>query len=1846
MGTLFRAVGKNMRQFTALMLAIVMVFGLVTISNSNASAQEQREVLAEWRPGSVPAGAESYAATGGLAVNSNAALTLSSGDSFGGVGTGAGTNPYAYTTTNWHDGGMWWQFSGISTAGYENIEIAFAVQSSNTGPMNFALEYSLDNGTTWLAVTAGGNPVTYTVANGYTPVGPHALPTAAADIASLTIRLLNTDSIAVNGGVVGSGGTSRVSNVVISGEGSDGSGGGGDDTMTIAEARALGSGAAVEIEGVVTRAIQSSATNLTSCTLYIQDDTAGIAVFRSGIRLDTYEIGAKVKVTGTLSLYQGVLQVGAGTVTIEVLEEPLAPRTPDLVTVAGLNSGAYEGKLVKLVGVRLTNIATNSNHEIEDSLTGARTVLRSSENTTLPGFAVGQFVDIVGIASNFNGTAQIQASRVADITEGKDPADTGGGTEPVLGEEELLALWDGVATASNVSAPFVAQDGYYAENSRLSASSGVYNTTGSNNTLWYSLGSGANARSWQFELKTTGMGAITFSYRTFGTAPAAGNWEVRYSLDNVTYHSFDPQIGYSSTGTDAPTSNAQNYTLPSVVNDLDVVYIRLVPSATSGNARLLMPITIKGNHIVDADQLQAPTVNPESGAVPLGQVLSFTPHEADADVEGFAVQVSADGGATWVVAQDNEFTLAALPVTVQVKATAPGMADSRVIEYSYTHAKLANVIPNVTPGATLREGSPLSLRSDVNDATIVYTINGGTELTYTTALVVSADMFDETTGRLTIRTRATKEGYIDSDWAEFRYTLERTGGEKVYFGQMHSHTTLSDGTGTVEEAYRYARDNAGLDFFAVTDHSNSFDHTSSNSWTAAQIITNGGLDTYNVTSTNWQRGINAAANAFREGEFISFYGYEMTWSGGPGHINTFATAGFASRNNTVLNAKPNDSGMRAYYDLLKAAPASISMFNHPGTTFGNFNNFAYYDAVIGQRITLLEVGNGEGAIGSGGYFPSYEQYDLALDKGWLVAPANSQDNHRGRWGDSNTARTAIWTNDLSLDGVYNALRLRRVYSTEVADLEIVYLVNGMPLGTIFDEIPDTATFTAEITNPTSGNFVKEVMLVTNGGVRILRDTPGTQNYNYSKTVDDPAAGWYYLRVIVGTPQGDRIAVTAPVWFGQGALVGFNDVSKSTNMAVTGEEFTITAEMFNGEPSSVTIESIEYTVNGTVLASYPNLNATIPASGSYTHQQAYTPMVERAEAITVSAVVRFADGQTMTISSELNYNVIDSERVTYIGIDGSHRNAYVDGNYRDTMGNFTALAANENVRAEVLTTPEALIAAANNPKYKMLIINAPDRHSSITSPRYYSQEVISAIENFSKRGGIVIIGGLASFSENSFANTQAGRDPMNNMAGQQNLLLAAIGSTLRISWDQVLDPPSDRGGSGTPWAMHLRDSLGSYHWTENSPLLDGVFTVQRYSQFSGSSIFAVNPENKGLWNAAPATTVPESVTRVVSTSQQGSSDDTHGALTRLGFTIPKYDGRYMIMAHETVTHADGTQALVVAAGGAFMSNFEVSATDIDNVTDQFSNFNICLNLIRMVAPREAEPDVIDIADARELALGTPVAVEGTVTSNVYAHGEENTGFFDSIYMQDETAGINLFPVAEGVVEGQAIRVIGRIGEFQGEKQITVERFEVIDPAINKIVPREVSTEEAMSPDTTGELIKTEGVVSDIFSEGGSIVQFTITDDTGVGARVFINAYITSGVDLSFVKDGAIVSVAGLASVGENETSSDFLSRIRVRDRNEIVLISTGIKVTSLRIAMANGTQAAPMIAVARNSNHQFGVIVNEGAPLDGIVWSVNNTSLATVDAKTGEVTIKGMAGNVTLTARDTDGVSHSIILRIA
>ena len=1055
-------------------------------------------------------------------------------------------------------------------------------------------------------------------------------------------------------------------------------------------------------------------------------------------------------------------------------------------------------------------------------------------------------------------------------------------------------------------------------------------------------------------------------------------------------------------------------------------------------------------------------------------------------------------------------------------------------------------ITNVSPAAnsqTLDAKRPLIVATIVNagaDPIVTMTVNGEVvDATYVDGMLYWQSEADMADGRTTVTVTVTRaDGKVAEKTWSFTVGVARY---ELYFGQLHSHTTFSDGSGTLASALSYIGslpESANVDFVAFTDHSNYFD-------TTGAANPEGALYDMSLASASSQELWNSYKTAIAEfnakqNNVVAIGGFEMTWSGGPGHINTFATPGIVSRNNTTLNSKTADAGMKAYYALLSQAEGidGISQLNHPGTTFGNFSDFAYWDALIDTRVQLVEVGNGEGQVGAGGYYPSYEQYTMALDKGWHIAPTNNQDNHKGKWGNANDARDVVLTDDFSEEGIYEAIRNYRVYATEDKNLEIGYTVNGMLLGSIISEVPEKLAVEVTLFDPDSADSISKVEVIVNSGkVAHVWDDPADLADGLLTAELAPDYSYYYLRVTQG--DGD-IAVTAPVWVGETLKLGISSVVCGTSTPVTGEELTITTTLFNSETVQANIKSLTYTVGSQVLGvdTAPN---TIPASGSTAVSFKYTPDVARVMAVTVTAVVEL-DGVEYTFSMDVKLDVQDASKLVYIGIDASHYNEYVNGNYKDSMGNFSLLAAGYSVRTVTLNTSADLIAACENDKYVALILTAPSRRlaAAQSDPKIYTAEELAALKAFNAKGGTVILAGWSDNYENY--DVIQSNSSILHMAAAQNEVLKALGSSLRIGDDATYDDVRSKADGVDKWRLYF-NTYGENFLTEGVEYdaehpYDRMYT-EVFSHYGGATVYAVDA------NGTATSTLPATVNPVVfAHSSTYSVDVDKDGLG--GSDIPKYtyasgDDRLMVMAMEQL---EG-QGLIIVSGAAFMSNFEVQATIEDSGSEKnYSNYRICENLVSHLNPAV----ITDIATVQaEKEEGVKFTIEGVITSNASGF-DKDTAFFDCIYLQDATAGINAFPVAGNFKIGDLVRITGTTSSYQGERQISVSEIELISEG-NAVAPIEITANELNDGSKLGSLVTMSGTVESFEYANGLVQTIMVKDAEGNVGRVFIDGYITTSYDVENLAVGAEITVTGLASYDNSFDGP--APRIRVRDRKDVV-----------------------------------------------------------------------------------------------
>ena len=1034
----------------------------------------------------------------------------------------------------------------------------------------------------------------------------------------------------------------------------------------------------------------------------------------------------------------------------------------------------------------------------------------------------------------------------------------------------------------------------------------------------------------------------------------------------------------------------------------------------------------------------------------------------------------------------------------------------------------------------------------------------------------------------------------------------------LHFGQLHAHTNLSDGTGTVEQAFQHAADVPNLDFLALTDHSNSFEGQSG---LPSAGTTHLGDENAEEVNASWAEGREGArAITAQEGDFVGIYGFEMTWSGGaPGHINTFNSEGFENRNAAPYKKGDNYEVLEAYYDTLNANPETISQFNHPGDTFGDFMDFALYDPVIDNQITLIEVGNGEGAIGSSGYFPSYSYYTRALDKGWHVAPTNNQDNHKGNWGDSNTARSVVLSDGLSEEAIYDAMKNYRVYATEDNDLSILYSLNGNAMGSILDE-QEKIHITAEISDPTDTAGETKVEVIVNGGQTLAEKTfsGGSATVEFDNL--STGYGYYYLRV---TQTDKNIAVTAPVWTGESVNAGISNTSSDVAMPIKGDEIQISSQIFNNLSGDMTVTSLTYTMEGqtepfhTADAAAIGENGVIGARASYEYSFPYT--AEQAGGFNINAELKATiGGEEYTFTDVLKLSVSDPSIATKVLVDGTHYNDYVNGYYSGNMTNFINMGTSDNIQVKIVQPGEEVTADMLE-DVALFVISAPLKYTSDytgdAQPSTFEDSFIQVVSDYVNGGGRVVVCGLADYQD---ANSGL---PYTSYA-QVNALLEGIGSTMRINDDELID--QDENG-GQPYRLYFND----FNYESTDPAVQSILSGVKesglaYSSYSGCSVSVGEGE---------AVVYGHDTTYSVNSKAPAQGHDKPVLSYSAAYdpeTAVVQKGDVVSMATEAVG-----EGRVYACGTVFCSNFEVAAED----QVSYANGIMAQNLLSGV---KVEPVISTIQEARAGADGEVFTVVGTVANGT---AESGNAFFNTIYIQDEEGnGINVFPIDDSNIRrGDQVQVTGSVSEYIGDKQLSAINVTVLEGS-KEVVITDTTTKEANDYAVNfGKLVRVKGEVTKVTMAGGIVESITVQDDSGEACRVFIDGYIGYSDDTSqaleeFVEEGAYISAVGFVSHDAEG------NRLRVRDRSEILPAEEGQEpvpvIYVVNVSIQNGSFEGAKTAVEGQA-YTGKIVAAEGYKLPAeITVKVSGEELSaggvlrsadyTYDAKTGEITINADA----------------------
>jgi hypothetical protein len=416
-------------------------------------------------------------------------------------------------------------------------------------------------------------------------------------------------------------------------------------------------------------------------------------------------------------------------------------------------------------------------------------------------------------------------------------------------------------------------------------------------------------------------------------------------------------------------------------------------------------------------------------------------------------------------------------------------------------ARLALHLP-----ATARPGEPLLLRAAVLDGAG----NAGVAFAGTLKLVLPPGV--EGPGELTLPAEAGGVGSAElrlPSYGIVRVRAEGPGGlaaesnpcvvapdvPRLLFGDLHGHSNLSDGTGTPEDWYRYARDVAALDVAALTDH----DH-----W---------GIPLLDETPAHWDR-IQAAAQRFHEpGRFVTLLGYEWTsWIFGHRHVLHFADrAELRSSLDERFDTPPE------LWAALAGAPALTFAHHSAGAPVATDWGVAP-DPVLEPVTEIVSVHGSSESFDSPAPVRGMREGNTvrdALARGYRLGLVGSGDSHDGHPGlaqlaaDGSGGLAAIFAESATREAVLEALRARRVYATNGPRIVLEVTLDGAPMGA---SLPAGAA-KALVVRVAAPAPLDAVELVTAEGV--VAATPGEGKRSLAFEAESPAlapGSWLYLRV--------------------------------------------------------------------------------------------------------------------------------------------------------------------------------------------------------------------------------------------------------------------------------------------------------------------------------------------------------------------------------------------------------------------------------------------------------------------------------------------------------------------------------------------------------------------------------------------------------------------------------------------------------------------------------------------------------------------------------------------------------------
>lgn len=346
------------------------------------------------------------------------------------------------------------------------------------------------------------------------------------------------------------------------------------------------------------------------------------------------------------------------------------------------------------------------------------------------------------------------------------------------------------------------------------------------------------------------------------------------------------------------------------------------------------------------------------------------------------------------------------------------------------------------------------------------------------------------------------------------YVSAERPAHRIYWGDPHWQTFFSDGIRCPEELYAFARDEAFLDFGALTDHVEA------------------------LTDRQWDYFVTVTNDYDQPGRFATLVGLEWTRHPEFGHRNVY----YRGNNGPCLRATdPRYDTLEKLWAALEGIEA-VAIPHHTSNKVMGVDWEAGWNPRYEKSVEIHSVwGSSECSEADGNIRPirvmqgevtGHHVVD-ALRRGYRLGFVGGGDIHDGRPGDDmHTAQntdggghkhllhpqgfTAAMAASLSRENIYDAIKSRHTYATTRSR---IYLKADVRL--------DSGEYVLDV-QAASEDGIREAVLIHNGDRALVIEPEGDPEVlETSRRIGRMERGDFcYLRIVT---RADNLAWSSPVW---------------------------------------------------------------------------------------------------------------------------------------------------------------------------------------------------------------------------------------------------------------------------------------------------------------------------------------------------------------------------------------------------------------------------------------------------------------------------------------------------------------------------------------------------------------------------------------------------------------------------------------------------------------------------------------------------------------------------------------------